>query len=48
MRPGSLAVLGQSLRIPLRPELVQQPSRPLNVREEEGDGTGREIGTHAM
>ena len=30
-----------SLRIRLRPELVQQPSRPLNVREEESDRAAR-------
>ena len=41
------AMLGERIRVRLRAELVQQPRRALDVREEEGDGAGREIGSHA-
>ena len=40
-------VLGECFRVRLCAELVQQPRRSLNVREEEGDGAGREIASHA-
>ena len=36
-------VLGEYLRIALRPELVQEPGRPLDVREEKRDRAGREV-----
>jgi hypothetical protein len=36
-------VLGEDVRVPL-PELVEQPRRALDVREEEGDGPGRQLG----
>ena len=40
-------VLGESIGVRLRAELVQQLRRSLDVGEEEGDGAGREIGSHA-
>ena len=40
-------VLCQRLRVRLRPELVQQPRRPLDVREQEGDGRARQLAPHA-
>ena len=40
-------VFGERLRIGLGTELVQQTSRPLDVREKEGDGAGRKIGPHS-
>ena len=40
-------VLGERLRVALRPELVQQPGRALDVGEEEGDGAGGKIAPHA-
>ena len=40
-------MLCQRLRVRLRPELVQQPRRPLDVREQEGDGRAREPAAHA-
>ena len=43
--PQHPPVLGQRLRIPLRAELVQQPRRALDVREQEGDRAGGEIRT---
>jgi hypothetical protein len=39
-------MLRQRPRVPLRPQLVQQPGRALDVREEEGDGAGGEVGAH--
>jgi hypothetical protein len=39
-------VLGERLRVPLGAELVQQPRRPLDVGEEEGNGAGGEVGPH--
>ena len=41
------AVLGERLCVALGAELVQQPRRALDVREEEGDGAGREVVSHA-
>src|SRR6266516_3264408 len=40
-------MLCQRLRVRLRPELVQQPRRPLDVSEQEGDGRARELAPHA-
>ena len=40
-------VLGQQLRIPLA-ELVQQPRRALDVREQERHRAGRQLSAHAM
>ena len=40
------AMLGESLRIGLGSELVQQSRRALDVREEEGDRAGGEVGPH--
>ena len=40
-------MLGERVRVCLCAELAQEPRRSLNVREEEGDGAGREIGSHA-
>ena len=37
-------MLGERVRIPLRAESVQQTGRALDVREEEGDRAGRELG----
>ena len=39
-------VFGERLRVRLGAELVQQPRRALDVREEEGDGAAREIAPH--
>jgi hypothetical protein len=39
-------VLVERGRVPLRPQLVQQAGRPLDVREEERDGSRRELGAH--
>jgi hypothetical protein len=39
-------VLGERFGITLRAELVQEPRRALDVREEEGDGSGGEIASH--
>ena len=41
------AVLGKCVCVRLCSEFVQEPRRSLNVREEEGDGAGRKIGSHA-
>ena len=41
--PEHLAMARQSLRIGIA-ELLQQPRRPLDVGEEEGDGAGRQLG----
>ena len=41
-------VLGERLRVRLGPERVQQPRRALDVREEERDGAGRELGAHGL
>jgi hypothetical protein len=40
------AVLRQCLRVGVRAELVQQPRRALDVREEKGDRAGRERWPH--
>ena len=40
-------MLCQRLRVRLRPELLQQPRRPLDVREQESDGGTRELAPHA-
>src|SRR5438034_2057874 len=40
------AVLGERLRIPLGPELLEQPRRPLNVAEEKGDRSRRKDSLH--
>ena len=45
--PDHAPVLGERLRVPLGAELVQQPRRALDVGEEEGDGAGREVVSHA-
>ena len=42
------AMLGERVRICLCTELAQKPRRSLNVREEKGDGAGREVGSHAV
>ena len=34
----------ERIRVRLRPELFQQPRRPLDVGKEEGDGPGRQLG----
>ena len=39
-------MLGERLGVGLGPELVQQLRRPLDVREEEGDGAGRKVAPH--
>ena len=41
--PQLVAMLGQSRRVAVA-ELVQQPGRSLDVREEEGDGAARKLG----
>jgi hypothetical protein len=41
------AVLGESLGVPFRTKLVQQPRRTLHIGEEEGDGAAGEIVSHA-
>ena len=41
------AVLGESVGVRVRAELVQELRRALDVGEEEGDGAGREVGSHA-
>ena len=41
------SVLGERLRVLLCAELVQELRRALDVSEEEGDGAGREIVSHA-
>jgi hypothetical protein len=40
------AMLGQGLRVGLGAELVQQPRRPLDVGEHEGNGPGRQVSPH--
>src|SRR5262245_1183266 len=40
------AMLGERLGVRLRAELLQQPGRPLHIREEERDRTGGEIASH--
>ena len=42
------AMLGERVRVCLCAELAQKLRRSLNVSEEEGDGAGREIGSHAV
>ena len=44
--PQRTTVLGQRLRVRLRPERVKQPRRALDVGEEERDRAGREVGAH--
>ena len=39
-------VLRQNLRVPVGAQLVQQPRRPLDVGEQEGDGAGWQIRPH--
>jgi len=39
-------MLGERLRVSVRTELVQEPRRALDVREEKGDGASREIRAH--
>ena len=34
-------MIGKSLPVPIGSEVVQQPSRPLDVREEKGNGAGQ-------
>ena len=41
------AVLGERIGVALGAERVQQPRRALDVGEEEGDGAGREVVSHA-
>ena len=41
------AVLGEGLGVRLRAELVQELRRSLDVGEEEGDGAGRKVVSHA-
>ena len=45
--PDHAPVLGERLRVALGAELVQQPRRALDVGEEEGDGAGGEVVSHA-
>jgi hypothetical protein len=40
-------VLGERLGVSLGAQLVQDPCRALDVREEEGDGAGGKLGPHA-
>jgi hypothetical protein len=37
-------MLGERGRVVIRAELVQEARRPLDVREEKGDGAGRQVG----
>ncbi len=39
-------VLRECVGVHVRAETVQQPCRALDVREEQGDGSAREIGAH--
>ena len=39
--------MGECVRVGLRAELVEQPRRPFDVGEEEGDGARWELGSHA-
>ena len=39
-------MLGERLRVRLRSQLVEQLRRALDVREEEGDRAGRQVGAH--
>ena len=45
-RADHAAVLGERLGVPLRPELVEEPRRALDVGEEERDRAGRQVGAH--
>ena len=47
-RAQCTTVLGQRLRVRLRPERVKQPRRALDVGEEERDRAGRELGAHGL
>ena len=43
-RPGEQPIVGrQQLRVAVAADLFQQPRRALDVREQEGDGAGREL-----
>jgi len=42
------AMLRQRRRIPLGTQLVEQLRRPLDVGEEEGDGSGRKVALHSI
>ena len=44
--PDHLPVLGESRRVLLRAELVQQAGRAFDVREEERDGAGGQVAVH--
>ena len=46
-RAQDAPVLGQRIRVRVRAELVQQPSRALYVSKEECDGAGRNVASHA-
>ena len=41
--PQDAAMPGQHSRVVIRAELVQEARRPLDVREEKGDGAGRQV-----
>ena len=41
------AVLGERLGVAVRPKLMQQLGRILDVGEQEGHGSGGEVGSHA-
>ena len=45
---NNAAMLGERVRVCLCAELAQKPRRSLNVGEQEGDGAGREIESHAV
>ena len=42
------AMFCERFRVRVRPELVQQLGRALDIGEEEGDGSGREIAPHGL
>ena len=46
-RADQAPVLRERLGVALGAELVQQPRRPLHVREEERDRAGRKLAAHA-
>ena len=45
-RTEDAAVLGERVGICLRTQLVKEPGRALDVGEEEGNGSGRQISLH--
>ena len=45
--PNDPSVRDKLLRVRLCAEIVQEPRRSLDIGEEEGDGAGREIASHA-